>query len=187
MALIPSTEITLRNSEKVTLRSPQTQDAQALLEFRELIINNDPYNILTPGEFHLTLEQEQQWILQHIENPSWLAEIVELNSELVGFLGVKNLPQNRLAHVANLHVSVHPKHRRKGIASTMIERVIHWAKKHEGIEKLALAVFEENKPALNLYIKMGFVEEGRRIKEIKTSKNQYHNDIMMYRFVDQNI
>lgn len=184
MALISPTEITLRNSEKITLRSSQPQDAQALLDFSKLIINNAPYNVLVPGEFQLTLEQEQQWILRHIENPSWLAEIAELNGKVVGLLGVENRPQKRLVHVASLHISVHPEHRSKGIASAMMESVINWAKKHEEIEKLALAVFEENTHAFNLYKKMGFAEEGRRIKEIKTNNNQYHNDIMMYLLVN---
>ena len=57
-----------------------------------------------------------------------------------------------------------------------------WAEAHPVIEKLCLAVFATNEPAIGLYRKLGFVEEGRRPREVKLAPNQYVDDICMYRF-----
>jgi RimJ/RimL family protein N-acetyltransferase len=46
-----------------------------------------------------------------------------------------------------------------------------------------LAVFATNARAIGLYRKLGFVEEGRRPREVKFGADQYVDDILMYRFV----
>ena len=51
------------------------------------------------------------------------------------------------------------------------------------IEKVALSVFATNQLAIGLYKKMGFLEEGCRIREIRIADEKYVDDILMYRFV----
>jgi len=40
-----------------------------------------------------------------------------------------------------------------------------------------------NQPAIALRKKLGFLEEGRRIREIKIAGEKYVDDLLMYRFV----
>jgi len=44
-------------------------------------------------------------------------------------------------------------------------------------------VFSTNKRAIALYKKMGFIEEGRKIKEFKMDNNEYVDDVLMYKLV----
>ena len=64
-----------------------------------------------------------------------------------------------------------------------METVIEWASEHRLIEKIGLGVFANNITAINLYKKLGFVEEGRKIREIKIGPNRYVDSVLMYKFI----
>lgn len=57
--------------------------------------------------------------------------------------------------------------RDKGIGKLLIKGLLDWAESNPLIEKVSLGVFSTNKRAIALYKKMGFIEEGRKIKEFK--------------------
>ena len=60
-------------------------------------------------------------------------------------------------------IGVHPDARGTGIATAMIGVMEHEIKKSD-IKKIFLEVSVENTPAINLYKKCGFVQNGRRPK-----------------------
>lgn len=80
-------------------------------------------------------------------------------------------------------MSVLKEFRNKGVGRALIEVILTWAQTHPTIEKVGLAVLATNERAIYLYKSLGFVEEGRRIKEIKIGSNNYVDDILMYKFV----
>ena len=51
--------------------------------------------------------------------------------------------------------------RRRGIGSALMDEALKWARA-SGITKVELEVFPHNAPAIALYSKLGFEEEGRR-------------------------
>ena len=51
--------------------------------------------------------------------------------------------------------------RRRGIGTALMEEATKWARA-SGITKVELHVFPHNEPAIELYRKLGFREEGRR-------------------------
>ena len=53
--------------------------------------------------------------------------------------------------------------RRRGIGSALMAEALKWARS-AGITKVELEVFPHNEPAIALYRKLGFEEEGRRRK-----------------------
>jgi RimJ/RimL family protein N-acetyltransferase len=50
------------------------------------------------------------------------------------------------------------------------------------IEKVSLEVFSINEPAKRLYHRMGFIEEGRKLREYRLSEDRYVDSILMYQF-----
>jgi RimJ/RimL family protein N-acetyltransferase len=64
-----------------------------------------------------------------------------------------------------------------------MQTMIDWATTNPVIEKLALGVWSKNAPAIALYQKMGFVEEGRKVKEVKYAEGTYDDCICMYQWV----
>jgi RimJ/RimL family protein N-acetyltransferase len=68
--------------------------------------------------------------------------------------------------------------RGRGVGTALMEHAIAWARE-QGLHKLALDVFAHNEPALALYRKLGFVEEGRRVKHYRRANGELWDGIAM--------
>jgi len=183
MARIEPKNIKTKNGLLIAIRPAEPSDAADLLDFARKILSEDLYNVTLLEEFNMTLEQEQNWIQAHLDHPDQIALLARHENRLIGFLGMETRPRIQLRHVGMLHLSVHKDFRRLGIARHLIQTLIDWATLHPTLEKLSLAVIPENIPALNLYKKLNFIEEGRRLREIKSPAGLYHDDILMYRWL----
>ena len=175
----------LKTGEEIIIRTAQPGDAQALLDYRRLIITEDLYMVTTPDELDNTIDDEIEMIRSYSAHPARNILVAQLDGEIVGAIQLKNSSRKRLSHRGTVYLGVHPRHRRKGIADALLESLIDWARHNPLIEKLALAVFETNLAAISLYKKHGFIEEGRRIREIKIAPNSYVDDVLMYRIVEK--
>src|SRR5262249_54287212 len=61
--------------------------------------------------------------------------------------------------------------RGRGVGSALLSGAIARARE-QGLHKLCLGVFAHNEPAIALYRKHGFVEEGRRVKQYRRSSGE---------------
>ncbi|MHC4478098.1 MAG: GNAT family N-acetyltransferase [Planctomycetota bacterium] len=183
MSQIAAKEHELKTGDKVVIRTAAADDAAGLLEHARIILEEDLYNVTTLDELKMTVEEERQWTEQHLENPGQIILVAELEDVLVGVLHFDNGSHRRLAHRGTLHMSVHPNHRRKGIGTALLNSLLEWAGQNTVVEKVALGVFAENQAAITLYEKAGFIEEGRRIREIKISEDNYADLVRMYKLV----
>ncbi|HYU57438.1 MAG TPA: GNAT family N-acetyltransferase, partial [Actinomycetota bacterium] len=84
-------------------------------------------------------------------------------------------------HVATLGIAIAPDRRGRGIGAALMSTCVRWAQQ-VGVEKLALSVYPENRAALALYAKFGFVEEGRLSGHSKKSYG-YEDEIVMGRWL----
>ena len=64
------------------------------------------------------------------------------------------------------------------MGSALLAAAIDWAREN-GLHKLSLGVFAHNTPAISLYRKYGFVEEGRRVKQYRRSSGELWDAIEM--------
>ena len=68
--------------------------------------------------------------------------------------------------------------RGRGVGSALLRAAIGWARDH-GLHKLSLEVFAHNAAAIALYRKVGFVEEGRRVKHYRRASGELWDSIAM--------
>jgi len=68
--------------------------------------------------------------------------------------------------------------RGRGAGSALLAAAIEWARER-GLHKLTLAVFPHNEAAIALYRKFGFVEEGRRVKQIRRASGELWDTVEM--------
>jgi len=183
MACITTRTITTRAGETVTIRSAQPNDAAPLLAYVRSVAAETPFFLMEADEFNFTDEQERQWIQDHLDGPGKLILIAEVAGAIIGVLSFENGPHRRIAHRGAFGFSVAEQERGKGIGTALLQTLIAWAEANPLIEKIALAVFATNQRAIRLYRKLGFVEEGRRPREVKLGPGRYVDDIPMYRFV----
>ena len=90
-----------------------------------------------------------------------------------------NNARKRLEHNGMLGISVRREFRGRGVGEALLSALLDWARANPLIEKVSLAVFADNAPAIALYRKLGFKEEGRREREIKFGEGQYKDDLLM--------
>lgn len=183
MAFYPTKTIDLSSGEKLVIRSAQPDDAERLLAYIRSVAAETTFFILQADEFNFTDEQERQWIQDHLDDPGKMAISAENDESVVGFLSFENGPHKRIRHRGTFGISVEKAWRGKGVGTALLQSLIEWGEANSLIEKIGLAVNADNKNAIRLYKKFGFIEEGRRPKELKLDPDCYTDDILMYRFV----
>ena len=70
---------------------------------------------------------------------------------------------NGAPHVARMGMGVAKSHRNRGIGRQLMEATIVRCREL-ALEKIELGVYSSNEPAIVLYRKLGFVEEGRKVR-----------------------
>ncbi|MFZ1879801.1 MAG: GNAT family N-acetyltransferase [Gaiellaceae bacterium] len=68
--------------------------------------------------------------------------------------------------------------RGRGVGTALLAAAIEWARER-GLHKLSLSVFAHNAGAIGLYRKVGFVEEGRRVKHYRRASGELWDVIEM--------
>lgn len=94
--------------------------------------------------------------------------------EIVGQLHVE---QSRLGF-GEIGMMVAADWRGRGVGTALVAAAIDWARAR-GLHKLTLSVFPHNDAAIALYRKFGFVEEGRREKQIRRANGELWDLIEM--------
>ena len=174
-------ELTLKNDQICKIIEGIPADAQQLLDLSKAVIGENDFQVTTPEEFNLNLEQEEQWVEKLNSCSNSLLLVAKVNDEIVGLLDFHGRTNRRkIAHVGSFGMSVKKEYRGQGIGSALLNTIIQWGKEHPQIEKIGLAVLSNNENAITVYKRLGFIEEGRRINEIKLSDNEYLDDILMY-------
>ena len=83
------------------------------------------------------------------------------DGELVGRMSLARDTHPASAHVADLGVMVAKDARGHGVGRALLAAAVEWAR-GSGIRKLELHVFPWNEPAIKLYERFGFEQEGYR-------------------------
>lgn len=110
--------------------------------------------------------------------------VAQREGSVVGHALLEPAPLRAMSHVFSLTIVVHPGHTGQGIGAALMAYLLDWAKGNPKVEKIELRVREGNRPALRLYSRFGFVEEGRFSNRIKLDDGTYLADISMAKLID---
>jgi RimJ/RimL family protein N-acetyltransferase len=166
------------------VREATAADAESLLEgARAVMAERLDYLITQPEEFSTTFEEECDWIQGFADADNSVLLVAVQAGELVGWVSLRGGARLRTRHTARLGITVARNWRERGIGTALLLTVMDWAAKNPVIEKVKLGTVATNCRALNLYRKLGFVEEGRPPREFKKADGTYLDSVEMYRFV----
>ena len=170
--------IALKNGQILVIREAQKKDAAGILEYVERITGETDFLTFGPGEFDLSLEDEEKYILSRLESSNGLFIIAEIAGALVGCITFKGGDKPRTQHVSEFGCSVLKEYWKLGIGSVLVETLIEWAKSSGIIRKLNLKVRPDNNRAIALYERFGFVREGLITREYLTN-GEFYDSICM--------
>jgi ribosomal protein S18 acetylase RimI-like enzyme len=168
----------------IEVRSLVGEDAREVLEATIKIAGETPYLAATPEERHITLEEEEQWILRanYSKDTVVLGAFYRAEDEdtctYAGNIELKLKTNARRKHRADIGIALLQEYTDKGIGTALIENIKKVAKIN-GVEILSLSVMTTNIPALNCYMRQGFKIVGTEYKSIKYKDDTYGDMYIM--------
>ncbi|MFM0212055.1 GNAT family N-acetyltransferase [Paraburkholderia sediminicola] len=139
---------------RIMVRALESSDMDAFAEIMSL-----------PGVRRGTLsvgyrspEQLKAWYERRIKGG--VNVCATIGGRVVGHAGLAVYRPSR-AHCAHLGLAVHDGYHGRGVGSALLQGLTDCADASLGLRRIDLTVFSDNAPAIALYRKFGFVEEGR--------------------------
>ncbi|MBO1581905.1 GNAT family N-acetyltransferase [Bacillus sp. XF8] len=172
-----------KGTASYTIRTGRVEDSESTLDIQKSIVSEGHFLISLPEEFKKTSSEQRKWVQGVLENEKETLLVAEKDGEVVGWIVFLTENKKRLSHTGSFGIMIHKNYRGLGIGKMLLQALLDWAEKNPLIEKISLGVFSTNYSAISLYKKMGFIEEGRKIKEFKMNDNEYVDDILMYKLV----
>ena len=148
----------------MNVRPADPKDAALLVALAESV-GSEPEGWLISDSRWRSVADERRYVRAVRKHPDAAVFVAENERGIVGRLSIARDPHPASRHVADLGLMVAADARRQGVGWALLEQATAWAR-DTGVTKLELHVFPHNEPALRLYEKFGFVQEGYR-------KNQY--------------
>lgn len=153
-------EVVLKSGEKLILRQPIEDDAEAIIKYLNQVGGESDNLLFGKDEFHLTIEQEREFIRRLRENPNSLMIVGIINDSVVSIAQIGCQQRSRIAHNSDLAISVKKDYWGKGIGTAVMQELIRFAKEHSVIKNVNLGVKASNHTAIKLYEKLGFEKVG---------------------------
>ncbi|MDZ5606168.1 GNAT family N-acetyltransferase [Bacillus pseudomycoides] len=172
-----------KSTASYTIRTGRVGDSEATLDIQKSVVSEGHFLISLPEEFKKTSSEQREWVQGVLENEKETLIVAEKDGEVVGWIVFLTENKKRLSHTGSFGIMIRKNYRGLGIGKMLLQALLDWAEKNPLIEKISLGVFSTNYSAISLYKKMGFIEEGRKIKEFKMNDNEYVDDILMYKLV----
>ena len=172
-----------RGGEAVRIRSARPEDAPAVLDLIRDVAATTEFLAQVGADAIPDPTLVAAQITAFERHPLHLALVAEADGSLVGSLRFTPGAATRNRHTGSFFVQVRSTWRGRGVGRALIESLLAWARAHPSIEKVSLGVFATNAAAIGLYRSLGFVEEGRAVREFRLGPGRYVDDVKMYVWV----
>ncbi len=179
----PPKSVKLKDGSVITIREATSSDAAGVIAMIKDILSDAEFSLTQVDEFQNTEEDERAILEKHQQVEGSIYLVAEKNGKLLGDIVFSNGTKNRNKHQGEFALGIIPSFRSMGVANALLETMIEWANEHPMIKKVKLRVAVQNYNAIHLYRNLGFMEEGRLIKDLRTDDGEFMDMIAMYKFV----
>jgi RimJ/RimL family protein N-acetyltransferase len=149
------------------VRQAAPEDARAVLEYIEAVSGESDFLSFGPGEFEFTEAEEEEFIDRCLASQNQLYILGIGEDAIVATLTFSGGRRPRVRHSGEFGMSVRKRCWGLGIGSLMLDTLIHWAQATQIVKKINLRVRTDNRRAIRLYQRKGFLIEGTIRKAIR--------------------
>jgi RimJ/RimL family protein N-acetyltransferase len=171
-------EVQLKNGKMLILRKPAPEDAEKMVEYLNIVGGESDNLLFGKGEFRLTAEQEAEYIKSINNSSNTLMLLGVIDNNIVSVAQISSSNRKRIAHNAEVSISVKKEYWSNGIGSIVMNELISFAKEHSTIKNISLGVKASNVNAMKLYEKLGFVKVGMH-KNFFNINGVFDDEILM--------
>lgn len=141
----------------VEIRPARPRDAAGFLAlYREVVAEE---RFLRTERDVRSVREARRWFRHPVTSEQ--AFLLALEKErVVGWIQVLRERHPVVRHVATFGMAVAADRRGRGIGAALLSEALTWAREHR-VAKIEISVYPDNRAALALYRRFGFVEEGR--------------------------
>ncbi|MFT4666017.1 MAG: RimJ/RimL family protein N-acetyltransferase [Gammaproteobacteria bacterium] len=182
MSFLPKS-VKLKDGSSITIREATPADAAGVIDMIKKIISEADFTLTQVDEFQVTEEEKIAILEKYQQIDGHIYLVAESNGILIGDNVFSNGLKSRNKHQGEFALGVIPTFRKRGVANALLETLMEWAEKHPLIYKVKLRVVIQNYNAIHLYRNLGFIEEGRLIKDHRTDDGEFMDMIAMYKLV----
>lgn len=168
----------LKDGRVCTLRQAIVEDAEGLCAFFPVVAAESDFLARLAVECDMSVEQEREFIRERLKQSNSTIIVVEFDGRIIACAGVNGQKFKKFAHYGELGMCVLREFWRLGIGGRIVDYLLGWAQE-QGLRKLTLRVFEHNAPAVALYRKAGFIEEGLLKGDVRRADGTYGDTIIM--------
>lgn len=171
--------IILKNGIECCLRNGMESDGQAVLDNFNLTHSETDYLLTYPDENSFDVIPESHFLKEKSESKNEIEIVAVVDNVVVGTAGIESIGSKyKVRHRAEFGISVAREFWGMGIGQALTTACIECAKA-AGYIQLELNVVAENKRAISMYKKNGFVEYGRNPKGFNSRITGFQEIIYM--------
>ena len=172
-------KITLKTGEICTLRSPNAQDAERMLQYLRITAVETDFLLRYPEEVTMTIEEEVDFLNSMRENPRGIMICAFIGNKLVGSSNIMAIGDRyKISHRASFGIAVLKEAWHLGIGEALLTEILKFAEDTR-FELVELEVASTNHNAIKLYEKFGFKIYGTRENGFKFKDGTYCDEHLM--------
>jgi diamine N-acetyltransferase len=154
------------------IRALEEQD----LEFIHRLNNDEAIMSYWFEEAYQSYEVLKKTFEKNLESDSERRFVIEDNDDVVGIVELVSI--SYVHRHCEIQIIVPPEHEGKGYAKEAFRRGVQYAFETLNLHKVYLFVDKDNKKAVHIYEKAGFIQEGIMQEQFYT-KGEYHDAVFM--------
>ena len=171
--------INLKDGRRCLIRNATPHDAEDVLSNFKKVHEETNFLLTYPDEKGFSIEEEKSFLKQKEESAAEVELCAFVGDVIVGLAGVSAIGKmEKISHRAELGVSIEKDFWHLGIGSALTTASIECATK-AGYRQLELEVVADNRNAIALYQKIGFIEYGRNPRGFASRSSGYQELILM--------
>ncbi|AQQ52088.1 GNAT family N-acetyltransferase [Planococcus lenghuensis] len=168
--------------DTVLVRSAEPDDARSVIDLQRRVEAASSYMLYSRDERNTSTQNMRKQLAEWKKSGTSLVLIAILNGRQAGYLFFIGNSAKRAAHRAAIVVGVLPEFQGRGIGQALLKKAEESAS-HRQVSRLELTVAAENKAAIHLYEKAGYMVEGTR-RHALLIDGQLQDELYMAKLLD---
>ena len=164
---------TTKTGIELHVREAIPDDSAKLIAFLEGTSGESDNLSFGPGDLGISEEKEKKILDDFLKDDTDIYLIALMDDEIVGSIGFQAGKRKRISHYGDFGMCVRKRFWKSGIGGILVDSLIRWAERQGTIHKINLSVRTDNLPAIQLYMKKGFLIEGRILDSLRVDGRSF--------------